>query len=77
MAENYNKNSHNYKMPKLKDLVKGSGFEEIPKDMLVSKALDTKADATKDSLDAKIKALKDEIKELEKQKKETKDGKKS
>ena len=77
MAENYNKNSHNYKMPKLKDLVKGSGFEEIPKDMLVSKALDTKADATKDSIDTKIKALKDEIKELEKQKKETKDGKKS
>jgi len=30
MAENYNKNSHNYKMPKLKDLLKGSGFEEIP-----------------------------------------------
>ena len=77
MAENYNKNSYNYKMPKLKDLVKGSGFEEIPKEMLVSKALDTKADASKDSLDAKIKALKDEIKELEKQKKETKDGKKS
>jgi len=75
MAENYNKNSYNYKMPKLKDLVKGSGFEEIPKEMLVSKALDT--DATKDSIDTKIKALKDEIKELEKQKKETKDGKKS
>ena len=61
MAENYNKNSYNYKMPKLKDLVKGSGFEEIPKEMLVSKALDTKADASKDSIDAKIKALKDEI----------------
>jgi len=33
MAENYNKNSHNYKMPKLKDLLKGSGFQEIPKEM--------------------------------------------
>ena len=31
MAENYNKNSHDYKMPKLKDLVKGTGFDEIPK----------------------------------------------
>ena len=77
MAENYNKNSYNYKMPKLKDLVKGSGFEEIPKEMLVSKALETETDASKDSIDVKIKALKDEIKELEKQKKETKDGKKS
>ena len=60
MAEDYNKNSHGYKMPKLKDLVKGSGFEEIPKEMLVSKALETETDATKDSIDAKIKALKDE-----------------
>ena len=77
MADKKIKLSYNYKMPKLKDLVKGSGFEEIPKEMLVSKALDTKADASKDSIDAKIKALKDEIKELEKQKKETKDGKKS
>ena len=30
MAENYNKNSLDYKIPKLKDLLKGSGFEEIP-----------------------------------------------
>ena len=30
MAENYNKNSLDYKVPKLKDLLKGSGFEEIP-----------------------------------------------
>lgn len=31
MAENLNKNSLKYKIPKLKDLLKGSGFEEIPK----------------------------------------------
>ena len=31
MAENLNKNSLKYKVPKLKDLLKGSGFEEIPK----------------------------------------------
>ena len=31
MAENFNKNSLKYKTPKLKDLLKGSGFEEIPK----------------------------------------------
>ena len=31
MAENLNKNSLKYKMPKLTDLVKGSGYEEIPK----------------------------------------------
>ena len=31
MAEELNKNSLKYKIPKLKDLVKGSGFEEIPK----------------------------------------------
>ena len=37
MAENYNKNSHDYKMPKLKDLVKGTGFDEIPKRYLVQK----------------------------------------
>ena len=30
MAENLNKNSLKYKVPKLKDLLKGSGFEEIP-----------------------------------------------
>ena len=73
MAEDYNKNSHGYKMPKLKDLVKGSGFEEIPK-----KIFDPgKGDDAKDPIDAKIKALKDEIKELEKQKKETSNGKKS
>ena len=37
MAENYNKNSHKYKMPKLKDLVKGSGFVEIPKETSLKK----------------------------------------
>ena len=73
MAENYNKNSHDYKMPKLKDLVKGSGFEEIPKKIFDPET----SDSVSDPIDAKIKALKDEIKELEKQKKETKNGKKS
>ena len=29
--EDPNKNSLDYKVPKLKDLLKGSGFEEIPK----------------------------------------------
>ena len=48
MAEDYNKNSHGYKMPKLKDLVKGSGFEEIPKKIFDPE----KGDDAKDPIDA-------------------------
>ena len=70
--EDPNKNSLDYKVPKLKDLIKGAGYEEIPKKVFDSEATDD----TKDRFDAKIKALKDEIKELEKQKKEMNDGKK-
>ena len=70
--EDPNKNSLDYKVPKLKDLLKGSGFEEIPKKVFDSEATND----TKDRFDAKIKALKDEIKELEKKKKEMSDGKK-
>ncbi len=69
-----NKNSYKYKAPKLKDLLKGTGFEEIPK-----KIFDQEIDKSDDksAIDAQIKELKDQIKELEKQKKESKDGKKS
>ena len=70
--EDPNKNSLDYKVPKLKDLLKGSGFEEIPKKVFDSESTDD----TKDRFDSKIKSLKDEIKELEKQKKEMSDGKK-
>lgn len=70
--EDPNKNSLDYKVPKLKDLIKGAGYEEIPKKVFDSEATDD----TKDRFDAKIKALKDEIKELEKQKKEMSNGKK-
>ena len=70
--EDPNKNSLDYKVPKLKDLLKGSGFEEIPKKVFDSES----SDDTKDRFDSKIKSLKDEIKELEKQKKETTEGKK-
>ncbi len=38
MAKKINKNSFGYKIPKLKDLLKGSGFEEIPKKLQTSKA---------------------------------------
>ena len=31
MTKKRNKNSFGYKVPKLKDLLKGFGFEEIPK----------------------------------------------
>jgi len=38
MTKKRNKNSFGYKVPKLKDLLKGSGFEEIPKKLQTSKS---------------------------------------
>ena len=45
-----NKNSFKYKTPKLKDLLKGSGWEEIPKKIFSPEKSDSE-DGTKKSVD--------------------------